>query len=453
MMSMNTVLLEEDLKSFDPSVRRKALEELVAEHGAKLPPAGTNVNMHFHSFFSYNAEDYSPSRIAWEARKAGLYAAGLCDFDVLDGLDEFVQAGYLLGLKTSVNVETRAYLDEYTDVDITSPGEQGVTYIMGAGFAKMLEPGTVQADGLNGYRQRAGQRNKTLIDRINAALPEIAISYENDVQPLTPAGAATERHIVKAYINRIRNVFKTPEAVTQFAAGMLGKDEEETVALLADVPLLEEAIRSRLVKRGGVGYEQPSEGTFPSVHEFVKWVSSCDAIPMITWLDGTSKGEHDARALLECMTAKGCVALNIIPDRNWRYSDPAKREKMTGNLRAIIEAAERMNLPVNIGTEMNKLGQLFTDDLDCEALAPYKKTFIRAANIMVGHMLLTRFAGFSYIGEAAEAEFSDIGKKNRFFEAVGGMTAMTVEQAGNLEDIGVEKAFAWFNDRAMRTAG
>lgn len=447
MIRMNTVLMEEDLKSFDPAVRRNALEKLVMERGAALPQAGTNVNMHFHSFFSYNAEDYSPSRIAWEARKAGLYAAGLCDFDVLDGLEEFIQAGYLLGLKTSVNVETRAYLDEYANVDITSPGEQGVTYIMGAGFAKMLEPDTVPANGLIGYRERAGRRNKALIDRINAALPEIAVSYENDVQPLTPAGAATERHIVKAYINRIRSVFKTFEAITRFTAGMLGKNKEETITLLTDIPLLEEAIRSRLVKRGGVGYEQPSKDTFPPVDEFVKWVLSCDAVPMIAWLDGTSKGEQDAHVLLECMMARGCVALNIIPDRNWRYSDSVKREKMTKNLRAIIEAAESMNLPVNIGTEMNKLGQLFTDDLDCEALSPYKKTFIRGADIMVGHMLLTRFAGFSYIGKKAEAEFADVGKKNRFFEAVGGMAAMTVDMAKNLEDMGMEKAFTWFNNQ------
>ncbi len=36
-----------------------------------LPAAGANFNMHCHSFFSYNAAGWSPSRIAWEARRAG----------------------------------------------------------------------------------------------------------------------------------------------------------------------------------------------------------------------------------------------------------------------------------------------------------------------------------------------------------------------------------------------
>jgi len=151
--------IEERLNDFDPATRRTALEEL-AIGGSALPEEGTNVNMHFHSFFSYNARDYSPSRIAWEARKAGLYAAGLCDFDVLDGLEEFLCAGATLGLRATVNLETRAYLKEYAEHDISSPGEPGVTYIMGAGFAHLPEDGSPQAEGLAGYRGFRGVRPK-----------------------------------------------------------------------------------------------------------------------------------------------------------------------------------------------------------------------------------------------------------------------------------------------------
>ena len=119
--------LEMRLDSFDAAERRTALESLVRDHGDNLGATGANVNMHLHSFFSYNAEDWSPSRLAWESRKAGLLAAGLCDFDVLDGLDEFMGACRLVELRGSVNLETRAYLSEYADVDVNSPGEPGVT--------------------------------------------------------------------------------------------------------------------------------------------------------------------------------------------------------------------------------------------------------------------------------------------------------------------------------------
>ena len=80
--------LEKQLDSFDAGQRRQALASLgrlVREGSIRLPPPGRDVNLHAHTFFSYNAYGYSPSKFAWLARKAGLAAAGVVDFDVLDG--------------------------------------------------------------------------------------------------------------------------------------------------------------------------------------------------------------------------------------------------------------------------------------------------------------------------------------------------------------------------------
>ena len=446
-MNRRTVL-EDELDSFDADERGQALERLAGEYGRLLGPEKTNVNMHLHSFFSYNAEDYSPSHLAWEARKAGLYAAGLCDFDVLDGLEEFLDAGLTLGLRTTVNIETRAYLPEFADVDISSPGEPGVTYIMGAGFARTPAPGSPQEVALLGYRQRAHERNVALVSRINAHLPQMAVDYEQDVLPLTPSGAATERHIVKAYLHKVVSVLEHPAEVAAFWSRMLGKDAEQSLLLLTDLPNLEETVRAKLVKRGGVGYVQPSVGTFPPVDEFVNWVRACEAVPMTTWLDGTSGGERDPRALLECMRAKGAAALNIIPDRNWNVADPKQREIKQRNLKAIVETAEDLGLPINIGTEMNRAGQLLSDDLDGEALRPYKDIFTRGARIMVGHTRLLRFAGLSYVGGRASSEFGEIRARNAFFERVGALPALTANEADALEDMGAEKALEWLRERA-----
>jgi len=442
--------LEQNLDSFDPVERGKALRALAGEHGSSFPAPGGNFNMHCHSFFSYNALGYSPSHIAWEARKAGLYAAGLCDFDVLDGLDEFLQAGLTLGLRTAVSLETRAYLQEYADVDISSPGEPGVTYIMGAGFAHVPAAGSQGAAGLAGYRERAMERNVALVGRINARVPDIAIDYEGDVLPLTPAGAATERHIVRAYIHKARDVFEHPETDASFWSDILGKSFEEIVELLADEALLEEAVRARLVKRGGFGYEQPSPTTFPPTDEFIRWVLSCEAIPMMTWLDGTSAGEEDARALLECMAAKGAAAINIIPDRNWNITDPDTHAVKTAKLEEIVREANAMEWPVNIGTEMNKPGLPFVDDLEGEALRAHSDTFMRGARIMVGHTLLLKYAGLSYVGEKAAATLKDRTARNGFFESVGAMLPMDEARAAALEDMGEEKALAWFYDETKK---
>jgi hypothetical protein len=169
---------------------------------------------------------------------------------------------------------------------------------------------------------------------------------------------------------------------------------------------------------------------------------------MITWLDGTSDGEKDGRALLECMAGLGACALNIIPDRNWNVADPKKRAVKQANLATIVEAADSMALPINIGTEMNKLGLPFVDDLAGDALRPFKETFTRGARIMVGHTLLLRYARYSYVGEAARNDFRDVRARNAFFERVGAMPPLSRARALELEAMGPERALEWFRSTA-----
>jgi hypothetical protein len=48
--------LEEKLNSFDDTLRRRMLYELAERYGHILPQEESNVNMHFHNFFSYNSK-------------------------------------------------------------------------------------------------------------------------------------------------------------------------------------------------------------------------------------------------------------------------------------------------------------------------------------------------------------------------------------------------------------
>ena len=102
---------EAALDDFDPAVRRRALEQICAT--ATWPETRDAVNLHCHTFFSYNAYGYSPSKFAWLARKRGLAVAGIVDFDVLDGLEEFLAAGRAVGLKTVVSLESRVFVPEF----------------------------------------------------------------------------------------------------------------------------------------------------------------------------------------------------------------------------------------------------------------------------------------------------------------------------------------------------
>lgn len=439
--------LEIALDSFDREERQQALRALMETTPA--PAASSdNVNMHIHTFYSYNAEAWSPSHVAWGCRQQGLHAAGIIDFDVLDGLEEFYAAGEWLGLRTNVGLETRVYYREFADHEIDSPGEPGVHYIDGVGFTRVPEPGTPEATTLAAYRENAQRRNLALVQRINPHVSEIAVDYMADVLPLTPGGAPTERHIIAAYVNKAQTAFPESTRLVDYWRGLLGLERETVEALIADRPALEERVRSKLAKQGGYGYETPTEATFPPMEDFCAWVRACGAMPMESWLDGTSSGEQQAERLLDTSLSKGCVCFSIVPDRNWNIKNPDEKAKKVANLRRVVELCADRHLPINIGTEMNKRGLPFVDDLDGPVLREFKAPFIEGAQILVGHSIAGRFADFPYVGPAAEQAFPNRRERNAFYAKVGALPPVDQRIGDALRAMGTERAYGVLHDSA-----
>jgi hypothetical protein len=68
--------------------------------------------------------------VSW-AKAERLFSVGLIDFDVLDGVDEFLAASRELDVRASCGVETRVVVKEMLDQVINSPGEPGIAYHLG----------------------------------------------------------------------------------------------------------------------------------------------------------------------------------------------------------------------------------------------------------------------------------------------------------------------------------
>jgi len=415
--------LEEQLSDFDPATRTRALAALarLASRGEiALPPAGANSNLHIHSFFSFNADGHSPSRIAWEARKAGLLVAGIVDFDVLDGLEEFLAAGDLLGLRATVGVESRVFVPEYADKEISSPGEPGIAYYMGVGFHRPLASGCPSAAVFARMRELARRRNEGVVARVNRHLGEAAVDYERDVLPLAPSGNATERHMLVAYEAKAAAVFPELDRRRRYWAEKLGESPDKVARLLGDSASFRELVRSRLMKKGGVGYASPERGDFPLLDEMARAVSLAGAIPTATWLDGTSDGERDPEEVVAFHVSKGALALNVIPDRSWNLPNPEEARRKLQALHAILRSARAAGLVLVHGTERNRPGQKFVDDLACEALRPLAEAFTEGALAVYGHTAMARWASRPLGGEWSRRTFgSDARARNRFYAEVG----------------------------------
>ena len=406
--------VEARLDSFDRAVRDQALHKLLADFPA-APSASDVANMHCHTFYSFNAYGYSPTGLAWLARQRGYALMGIVDFDVLDAVSEFLDACDLVGVRGSAGIETRTFVPEFASYEINSPGEPGVCYHMGIGFATSEAP-PAAAQQLLELRTQAAQRNRGLVARVNAYLDPVTIDYDRDVLPLTPAGNATERHIVLAYLHKAA---QQVDNLAAFWAARLDLPPAAVEGMLPDSPALQNAARSRLMKKGGPGYVQPDAGAFPPVEMINELTVACGALPCAAWLDGTSAGEQRYAELLTLLIDKGIVALNIVPDRNWNIGDPVQAKQKQANLYAVAALAQEMNLPLNIGTEMNSFGQPIVDDFDAAPLAPLRGVFMDGAYFIYGHTVLERHLKMGYQSAWAADQLPTRAQRNAFYTAVG----------------------------------
>lgn len=402
-----TESLEQELDNLDPARRQAALASLWRQAGEgliALPEPGTSVNLHAHTFFSYNAYGYSPSKFAWLARKAGLAAAGIVDFDVLDGLEEFLEAGRLLGLKTCVSLESRTFVPEFASRVISSPGEPGIAYHMGVGFTS-----AAAHPFLTAMRRAAAQRTRDLLARVNVYLQPVQLDYEKDVAAITPKGNATERHLCEAFERKATWVFPDAAARAAFWRQKLGDAPPPG-------PKLQNLIRAKTMKKGGVGYVPPGEGSFPLMANMNRFVLECGAIPTLTWLDGASEGEKSIEELFEVGKATGAAALNLIPDRNYT---PGQRDQKLQNLYDVVALAGKHHFPIMVGTEMNSPGNKFVDSFETAELKPLVPVFLRGAHIFYAHSVLQRQSAMGYLSHWAAGTFTSTAAKNDFFERLG----------------------------------
>jgi hypothetical protein len=410
--------LEAQLNDFNPVARAQALEELlylVERNTVTLPETRQVANMHCHTFYSFNAFGYSPTALAWLGRKQGIAAMGIVDFDVLDAVDEFLLACDKAGVRGSAGMETRVFIPEFAAREINSPGEPGISYHMGIGFTSSQVPAGVTKILLD-LRQRAEQRNRAMLARLNPHLAPVTVDYTADVLPLTPNSNATERHMLAAFVQAALEQSADPDA---FWAEKLGTGREQVAALGNTSPAFQNLVRSKLMKRGGIGYVQPDAGSFPKVEEVHQLIEAAQALPTITWLDGTSAGEQAMPELAELLIEKGAVALNIVPDRNWNIADPEIRQRKVANLYQVVELAEKYDLPVNVGTEMNAHGNKLVDDFDAPELAPVRQVFMDGAYFIYGQTFLQRALGLGYQSDWVKKHLPGRAQRKDYFTRLG----------------------------------
>lgn len=201
-MSKNIEELINNLNHNKPSTRLYSLSHLIkaAKSGVyDVIPVSGHVNNHIHTNYSFSP--YSPSKAIWMAFTSGLSTAGIMDHDSISGATEFIEAGRIAGMATTIGIECRADFSgtPLNGKRINNPDQDSIAYVAIHGIPHTQIPKV--SEFFSTYRHLRNERNKKMIEKINGLIymTGIQLSFEHDIKPLSKfdeGGSITERHLL-----------------------------------------------------------------------------------------------------------------------------------------------------------------------------------------------------------------------------------------------------------------
>lgn len=372
-MGDNYMLLVENLNHADVNVRMNSLKQLkgMIERGeAERPLKGRDVNNHIHTFYSFSP--YSPSKAVWMAYNAGLTTAGIMDHDSVSGAGEFIEAGRIMGISTTVGVECRV---DFSNTPmkgrrLNNPDQDSIAYVAVHGIPHN------NIDKVKNffipYSAHRNLRNRKMTEKLNSVLKPhgIAVDFDDDIVPVSKSsegGSITERHISYAAALKIIARFGKGQKLVDFLREGLNIEVASKVErLLADETNafyeydLLGALKSSLVGRFYVdaGDECPDVKDIISLMEEIGAISAYaylgDVTDSVTGDKKSQKFEDEyLEELLELLKTLGFNAISYMPSRN--SMEQLKRLKALCRKHAFFEIS---------GEDINSPRQSFV----CEAL-------------------------------------------------------------------------------------
>jgi len=384
--------LESRLSHPNKDERLAALRELMAlrrADKATLPIKTSYVNNHIHTVYSFSP--YTPAAAAYTAWKNGLCTAGIMDHDSIAGAHEFIEAGKIIGIATTVGFECRCKMDStpFAGRRVNNPDQDSVVYLAAHGIPHQnIE--LAQA-WLTPYREKRGERNRLMVDNINklTAKSGISLDYDRDVLPISYAhegGSVTERHILYALATKITAHVGRGQAVLDLlrdlGVDVSGKNRE--LLLSPDDKMYEYYLLGALKTDFVDKFYIKADEECPDVLDFVAFMKEIGGIAAYAYLGdvGNSvtgdkkmqKFEDDyLDELVEWLSDAGFNAITYMPTRN----TPAQ-------LLRLMKLCEKHSLFQISGEDINTPFQSFI----CKALdEPRFRHLVDSTWALIGHEL------------------------------------------------------------------
>lgn len=388
---MDINALKNNLNAKDKNDRLNALKELINLHnnGTLPKPKHTeSVNNHIHTTYSFSP--YSPTKAVYMAYVAGLKTAGIMDHDSIAGAEEFLEAGKIANIATTVGFETRVKMvgSKFYNRRFNNPDQTKVAYVACHGVPHQ----NIQKvqDFITPFRNKRNERNRKQVDKINELIKAsgITLSFDNDVYPCSMAnegGSITERHILYALSLKLIKKYGKGEKLVDFLKNVLlieipKKVEEKLLnknAEFYEYNLLG-ALKSNLVPKFFIEADEEC----PTAKEFVDFVKSIGAISAYAYLGdieesvtGDKKAQKFEDEFLDELLAElkdfGFNSVTFMPTRNTKEQ-----------LNKLMNKCKELGFFQICGEDVNSPHQSFVCD---ELIKPEYSHLITATWALIGH--------------------------------------------------------------------
>lgn len=310
------------------------IKQLIDSGEISTAPDEGYTNNHVHTKYSFSP--YSPAKAVYMAVLAGLTTVGIMDHDVINGAEEFIAAGEILGISITIGFEIRT---DWSDTPlngrrINNPDQISNAYIAAYGIPHQ-NIGKANAF-LSSIRDARAKRNRKMIENINTIAGSLGLSvdYDKDVLPITYAhdgGGITERHLLFALVKKLISKFRKGKPILGVLQNNLGIElGQMQLEYLRDANNdmyeydLLNVLKSSFIK--DIYEDATSEEAVP-INDAVAFIKSIGAIPSYCYLGnvgesptGDKKAQKFEDDYLEevITTAKkiGFSAIIYMPSRN-----------------------------------------------------------------------------------------------------------------------------------------
>ncbi len=321
------------LNSVNEKSRLRALQELKDNYPIRGQVSPCWVNNHIHSVYSFSP--YTPAYAAYMAYASGLSTAGIMDHDTISGAEEFIDAGKLLGLPTTIGVEARINMrgTPFESRLINNPDQKGIAYMALHG----IPHGNISKvdEFFKPYREKRNIRNRLMSKKIAQFIAPYGITYDfdADVLPQTLAsegGTVTERVLCYILAVKIIEKFGKGAPVIDFLEKELNlKIGAKPKEWLTDAQNVHYVYDLLGVLKGGIvsKFYVDSDEECPFLDTFIAFGKSIGAIVAYAYLGDVAEsvtGDKKAQKfeddyldeLFAFLKAKGVNAIAYMPSRN-----------------------------------------------------------------------------------------------------------------------------------------